>query len=79
MIQAGDVIENPVTGERLVFLKTSRETNGEAVVLEAFVKPNGFVAAAHVHPNQEERFLILRGPSASASVGRRSSRIRAGA
>ena len=32
MIQAGDVIENPVTGERLVFRETSRETNGEAVV-----------------------------------------------
>ena len=61
MIQAGDVIENPVTGERLVFRKTSRETNGEAVELETFVKPNGFVAAAHVHPYQEERFQILRG------------------
>jgi mannose-6-phosphate isomerase-like protein (cupin superfamily) len=61
MIQAGDVIENPVTGERLVFLQTSRETNGEAVVLETFVKPDGFVAAAHVHPYQEERFLILHG------------------
>ena len=61
MIQAGDVIENPVTGERLVFRKTSRETNGEAVVLETFVKPDGFVAAAHVHPSQEERFQIRRG------------------
>jgi mannose-6-phosphate isomerase-like protein (cupin superfamily) len=61
MIHAGDVIENPITGERLVFRKTSRETNGEAVVLEAFVKPNGFVAAAHVHPHQEERFQVLRG------------------
>jgi quercetin dioxygenase-like cupin family protein len=61
MIQAGDVLENPVTGERLVFRKTSRETNGEAVVLETFVKPSGFVAAAHVHPYQEERFQVLRG------------------
>ena len=61
MIQAGDVIENPVTGERLVFRKTSRETNGEAVELETFVKPDGFVAAAHVHPHQEERFHVLRG------------------
>jgi quercetin dioxygenase-like cupin family protein len=61
MIHAGDVIENPVTGERLVFRKTSRETNGEAVVLEAFVKPSGFVAAAHLHPSQEERFQVLRG------------------
>lgn len=61
MIQAGDTIENPVTGERIVFLATSRETNGEAVVFETFVQPDGFVAAAHVHPNQVERFEILSG------------------
>lgn len=61
MIRAGETIENPVTGERLVFRKTSRETNGEAVVVEGFVKPNGVVAATHVHPYQEERFQVLRG------------------
>ena len=61
MIRAGDVIENPITGERIAFRKTSRETNGEAVVIEAWVKPNGFVAAAHVHPSQDERFEILSG------------------
>ena len=61
MIHAGDTIHNPVTGERIVFRQTSRETNGEAVVIETFVQPNGFVAAAHVHPGQEERFEILRG------------------
>jgi quercetin dioxygenase-like cupin family protein len=61
MIRAGDTIENPVTGERIVFRKTSRETNGEAVVIEAFVQPSGFVAAAHVHPNQDERFQVLSG------------------
>src|SRR6476620_11671348 len=61
MIRVGDAIENPVTGERLVFRKTSRETGGQAVVVETFVQPNGFVAAAHVHPGQEERFEILRG------------------
>ena len=61
MIHAGDTIENPVTGERIVFLETSRETNGEAVVFETFVQPDGFVAAAHVHPKQEERFEILSG------------------
>lgn len=69
MIRAGDVLENPVTGERLVFRKTSRETGGEAVVVEAFVKPNGFVAAAHVHPHQEERFQVLTG-SVGFRVGR---------
>ena len=61
MIRAGDAIENPVTGERIVFRQTSRETNGAAVVIETYVQPNGSVAAAHVHPSQEERFEVLRG------------------
>jgi hypothetical protein len=30
-------------------------------VIETYVQPNGFVAAAHVHPSQEERFEVLRG------------------
>lgn len=50
MIHAGDTLENKVTGERIVFHKTSRETGGEAVVVECFVQPGGCVAAAHVHP-----------------------------
>jgi mannose-6-phosphate isomerase-like protein (cupin superfamily) len=61
MIHAGDVIENPVTGERIVFHETSRETNGAAVLFETFVQPDGFVAAAHVHPKQHERFQIVSG------------------
>jgi len=61
MIRTGQTIENPVTGERLRFLKTSRDTNGEAVVVEVTVQPDGFVAAAHVHPHQSEHFEILEG------------------
>jgi mannose-6-phosphate isomerase-like protein (cupin superfamily) len=61
LIRTGDTIENPVTGERITFLATSADTDGEAVVIETVVQPDGFVAAAHVHPNQEERFEILSG------------------
>ena len=70
MIHAGDTVVNPVTGERLVFRKTSRDTGGQAVVIETFVQPNGFVAAAHVHPSQEERFEVLRG-SVGFKIGRK--------
>src|SRR3954452_6977747 len=70
MIHAGDSIVNPVTGERLVFRQTSRETGGEADVIETYVQPNGFVAAGHVHPAQGERFQVLRG-SVGFKVGRR--------
>jgi quercetin dioxygenase-like cupin family protein len=61
VIRAGDTIENPVTGERIVFHRASAETNGEAVLIECFVKPDGAVAAAHVHPSQDERFEIVGG------------------
>ena len=61
MIRKGDVIENPMTGERLRFLETSSETNGESVLVECTVQPNGFVAAAHLHPKQTERFEIESG------------------
>jgi hypothetical protein len=34
------------------------------------VRPNGFVAAAHVHPSQEERFEVLKG-SVGFKIGRK--------
>jgi mannose-6-phosphate isomerase-like protein (cupin superfamily) len=61
MIRAGDTIVNPVTGERVTFLKTSAETNGESVLIETVVELNGAVAAAHFHPHQSETFEVVSG------------------
>jgi hypothetical protein len=61
MIHPGDRLENPITGEALVFHRTSAETDGESVVVETIVRPRGFLAAAHVHPHQTERFEVLEG------------------
>jgi quercetin dioxygenase-like cupin family protein len=61
MIRTGDTIHNPVTGESITFLATSADTDGEAVVIETVVQPDGFVAAAHVHPSQSERFAVAEG------------------
>jgi quercetin dioxygenase-like cupin family protein len=61
MIRPGDRLENPVTGEILVFHRTSAETNGESVLVETILRPDGFVAAPHVHPHQTERFEVLQG------------------
>jgi quercetin dioxygenase-like cupin family protein len=60
VIRSGQTIENPVTGERIKFLKTSRDTGGEYVLLEATVAPGGGVAS-HVHPYQTEEFEIISG------------------
>jgi quercetin dioxygenase-like cupin family protein len=60
VISTGQTIENPVTGERITFHKTSRDTGGEYVLIEAAVAPGGGVAS-HVHPYQTEEFEILSG------------------
>jgi mannose-6-phosphate isomerase-like protein (cupin superfamily) len=60
-IRAGDTLENPVTGESILFLRTAADTDGELVEIEVTVEPEGAVAAAHVHPFQSERFEVLEG------------------
>jgi quercetin dioxygenase-like cupin family protein len=53
---------HPITGERLVFRKRSRDTAGELLEFTLFLAPKGFIAAQHVHPNQEERFEVGGAP-----------------
>jgi quercetin dioxygenase-like cupin family protein len=60
VICSGQTIENPVTGERITFHETARDTGGEYVLVEAAVAPGGGVAS-HVHPYQTEEFQILSG------------------
>lgn len=55
------MLQHPVTGERVVWRKVSGDTGGALLQLDLFAAPGGFVAAAHVHPNQEERFQVLAG------------------
>jgi quercetin dioxygenase-like cupin family protein len=61
MIRTGQKVENPVTGEELIFHKTSRDTGGEYVLVETILRPDAFVAAAHSHPYQSESFQVLEG------------------
>lgn len=61
MAQPGDVIEHPITRERVTFLTTTAETGGAFVRGELAVAPGGFVSLAHVHPLQEERFAVRSG------------------
>jgi quercetin dioxygenase-like cupin family protein len=77
MISVGQTIENPVTGERLTFRETSASTNGEHVLVECAVRPNGVVAAAHVHPFQTERFEVLEG-TLGLKIGRQTLEVGAG-
>jgi len=61
MHQRNDVIDNPVSGERIEFLRTSAETDGALLEFELELSADGRVPGAHVHPEQEERFDVLEG------------------
>ena len=61
MPHAGQEIENPRTGQRMIFLVTGAETGGELLRVECFNPPTGTDEPTHVHPRQESRAEVLSG------------------
>jgi quercetin dioxygenase-like cupin family protein len=69
VVNAGDVIENPVTGERITFVRTSEQTAGALAELDLQLSPQAFLAAEHIHRSQEEKFQVLEGHALLRSGG----------
>jgi mannose-6-phosphate isomerase-like protein (cupin superfamily) len=61
MAKRGDKIENPVTRERLTWLDTANDTDGELLRFELAVRPGGSVPLAHIHAGQSESFEVIAG------------------
>ena len=61
MARPGDEIVNPRTGQRMTFLKTSKDTNGQLLQIDCVSPPSGVKEPEHVHPLQENRFEIISG------------------
>lgn len=61
MSKAGDVFENPVTGERAVIRIGTEESRGELLIADLTIRPGGAVMGEHVHSAIEERFTVLAG------------------
>jgi len=62
MARVGEVLENPVSGQRIIFRKTASDTGGELLEVESvYTKPSPSRPPAHYHPYQEERFVVLSG------------------
>ena len=69
MAEPGQAISNPVTGERIVFRRTSAETGGEVLELDLALRPGGVIAGVpHRHP-QIERFQVTAGRLAGWIAG----------
>jgi mannose-6-phosphate isomerase-like protein (cupin superfamily) len=61
MAFSGQVLDNPISGERITFLKTAADTDGELLAIDLELSPDGQVPGAHVHPIQEESFEVVKG------------------
>src|SRR5215471_10863549 len=61
MAQTGEVIENPVTHDRVIFRVTAQETNGAFVAIDDFLLAGYISPPEHVHPRQQERFEVISG------------------
>ena len=61
MAQVGETIENPRTGQRMVFLQTAAETGGELLRIECFNPATGVDEPEHCHPRQESRAEVISG------------------
>src|SRR5919201_959249 len=58
---AGQVITNPISGERIVIRESAAQTGGRLLAFDLFLPPGAHVPARHVHPVQEERFTVVAG------------------
>ena len=61
-MHAGDVIWNPLTGEKALLVESAEESGGERIVSDFVVEEGGFVPGGeHVHDNCDERFDVQAG------------------
>jgi quercetin dioxygenase-like cupin family protein len=72
MSRAGEMFENPVTGERVVVRVGTEESGGELLVADLYVRPGGAVAGEHVHARIEEWFTVQEGRIGFRLDGRES-------
>ena len=59
--RGADMIENPLSGERLTFLATGRETYGAYTRVRFLIPPHGKGTPAHFHTILSERFEVVSG------------------
>jgi quercetin dioxygenase-like cupin family protein len=57
---AGGIIEDPITKQRITFLKTARDTNGELLRFEVRMASGGFIQR-HMHRMQREQIEVISG------------------
>ena len=61
MVQIGEEMTNPRTGERFVWRATHDSTQGAYCEFDLYLSADAKVAAPHRHPHQTEQFTVVTG------------------
>jgi mannose-6-phosphate isomerase-like protein (cupin superfamily) len=61
MAHTGEMIENPVTHDRVIFRATSQDTRGALLAFDDLLLVGYISPPEHVHPRQEEHFEVISG------------------
>src|SRR5258708_6362062 len=61
MAQPGETIDNPISGDQIIFRTTASQTNGAYVEFDHILKQGGGKTAEHVHAKGDERYEVLSG------------------
>jgi quercetin dioxygenase-like cupin family protein len=61
MAVTGQVLDNPISGERFIFHTTADDSAGKLLAFDLVVEPHGQVPGGHVHPVQQESFQVIKG------------------
>jgi quercetin dioxygenase-like cupin family protein len=72
MSKAGDAIENPVTGERVVVRVGTEDSEDQLLEVDTYVRPGGAVTGEHIHPAIEKSFTVVSGRVGFRLNGRES-------
>lgn len=71
MTSDGQVIENPLSGERITISAAAGQAGEDVLNWELVLAPGGRVPSSHAHPEQEESFTVLAGQLRMRVGGRR--------
>jgi len=77
MSNATDAVENPVTGERIVFRNRSAQTDGSMLEFDLTLEPRPAAVPEHIHVRQEEHIQVTSG-SVLLRLGGQQQRVSTG-
>jgi quercetin dioxygenase-like cupin family protein len=61
MAYRNKIIRNPKTGQKIRFLQTAKDSDGQLLEMEATFSPYSQEPKSHYHPIQEEDFKVVTG------------------